>query len=184
MNNLSDRIQYCFLVLLAASLSLNVYLGWGLQRKAMPHFTVAQVGARLPELDVEDLRGKRTKLEWHSDGRPTLLYVFAPECKWCRRNSTNILALESARRDTYRFIGLSLSSAHLQEYVATMGIPFRVYANLNKDVAHRIGLGATPQTLLVSAAGVIEQSWAGAYGGKTGAEIEALFRVRLPGYTK
>lgn len=51
----------------------------------------------------------------------------------------------------YRLIGLSLSSAGVDEYVAQQGMDFPMYTNLSPQSIAAYRLGGTPATIVVSA---------------------------------
>jgi AhpC/TSA family len=132
-------------------------------------------------LAVADLSGRKVNLSWASDKRPTLVYVFTPSCPWCKRNLPNITALSAARQSDYRFIGLSLSTSGLQEYVAANHIAFPVYSYPFANEQKLFSVGGTPATLLVSPDGSLRQLWLGAYSGDTQKKVEEVFRLKLPG---
>jgi hypothetical protein len=83
------------------------------------------------------------------------------------------------RGDSYRFLGLSLSSEGLAEHAPSL--PFPVYANPSADTIRQYRLGATPQTIVVSPSGQVIASWRGAYVGPTKEAVEKYFDATLPG---
>jgi hypothetical protein len=58
---------------------------------------------------------------------------------------------------------------------------FPVYANPTPETVRALGLGSTPQTILISPEGEVLKSWAGAYVGRVRPEVEVFFGVNLPG---
>lgn len=112
----SDHVV--LLLLLCASLTLNVYLGiraresshkaaaWGLARPllrsgdAVGTIRAIQLGATRHAVDLS--------LE-----EPTILYLFRPSCPWCRVNAEAMTALYVQARQQYRFLALSTESAGL-----------------------------------------------------------------------
>lgn len=169
-------------VLLTASLSANVYLGWRLRTNA-PHRTLAPhelaLGTHLPIIRGADARGLPLTIDW-SDPRPTVLYVFTPKCPWCKRNLDAIKALIAARQDKYRFIGITLSEAGLEEYLSSSRLGLPVCKKVDSEVARTLGLNATPETILVSPSGTVMRVWKGAFLRRTRSDIEQTFGVRLP----
>lgn len=176
------------ILVLAGSLALNVRLSWRLNKaesllaRSSPVSRLA-VGAMVPPIPAVDLEGKPTTISY-AGYPPTVLYVFVPPCEWCGRNQANIQALARERGKTYRFIGLSLSDDHLKQYVTKNGITFPVYSRLDSEAISALGLGSTPQTLVVSPEGKLAGNWTGAYGGPLQAEVEKYFGMQLPGLTK
>ena len=141
------------------------------------------VGRGVPSIHVTDLEGKQAVISYA--GYPqTVLYVFVPPCRWCARNLANVQALARAGGKTYRIVGLSLSDENLKEYVARSGVEFPVYSHLAPEAIGALGLGSTPQTLVVSPEAKLLRNWTGAYSGDLQAEVERYFGVRLPGLTQ
>jgi peroxiredoxin len=174
------RDAWAMLGLLAISLSANVYQGlkaMSTQRAAPP--TLA-AGMRAPKLYAEEVGGAKVILDWASDTRPTLLYIFSPSCVWCQRNFANFDALSQARKSDFRIVGLSTSSEGLTKYVEEHQIEYAVYTNPD-PVKNREFLNATPTTLLISPQGTVKEVWSGAYTGKMKDEVEAKLGVQLPG---
>jgi len=81
----------------------------------------------------------------------------------------------------YRFIGLSLSEEAVAEYVAKNGMKLPVYSGLSPETLKTYKLGSTPQTIVISPEGKVLQDWVGAYVGDQKSQVEAFFRVSLPG---
>jgi hypothetical protein len=182
--------QIVLFAVLAASLALNVTLGWKVKaanaREARLRNPGIQAGARLPEsIPVVDLAGNATALTLR-DSRRTVLYVLSPSCGWCERNNANIRALAAARSSELRFVGLSLQKEKLREYVDAAGLGFPVFAlgSGEERLIGTLGLGSTPQTAVVSPAGVVEKVWGGALTAASQKEAEGFFRVTLPGLTE
>lgn len=137
-----------------------------------------KAGDYAPAIKGTDLDGKTASIEFIGSGNPSVLYIFTPECSWCKKNLESTRTLIDQTRDTHRFIGLSLSSSGLKDYVIQNQIHFPVYsANAETALAYN---GGTPRTLVVSTNGVILKSWFGAYRGNVQREVEAYFGIRLP----
>jgi peroxiredoxin len=128
--------------------------------------------------------GKRQETIGYADSdKPTVLYVFSPSCVWCERNTQNINLIADLKRESFRFIGLSLSDDGLQDYVGSHHFNFPVYAGVTPESAQMLGLGSTPQTIVISPDGRIQQNWVGAYASSIRPQVEGFFNVRLPGLT-
>ena len=81
----------------------------------------------------------------------------------------------------YRFVGLSLSEDGLKDYVRDKHLTYPVYvAKRGSGVQEKLGVRGTPQTLVASSAGVAQNVWFGAYGGKSRKEIARSLGVTLP----
>jgi hypothetical protein len=92
--------------------------------------------------------------------------------------SMKALVTQSGSR--YRFIGLSLSSERLTDYIRDNSLPFPVYSHLSPDTVKTYKLGSTPATIVVSTAGRVLGVWNGAFGGPAKSELENFFSARLP----
>jgi hypothetical protein len=130
---------------------------------------------------VKEVDGAAAFVNWASDARPTFVYIFSPSCIWCQRNLQNIKALSGTQGSAYRFIGLSLSSNGLKKYVEENELKFPVYTSASDANGREIKLHATPQTLIVSPNGRVDEAWLGAYTGRMQGEIERKLGVHLPG---
>lgn len=171
------------LLLLTASLGLNVYLGWKI--KTMPG--VAQntpklsQGAKVTPVPATGLDGKPFTISYDGTDKPTVLYVITPSCIWCRRNQPNIEKIVDAKKNDFQFIGISLAETGLKEYVDEQHLKFPVYTGLSAETVRSLGLGSTPQTIIVSPEGKVMKVWTGAYMENLRPEVEAFFGLQLPG---
>lgn len=180
-------VPLAFLAVLTASLVCNVYLGRIVQSDRLsahasstaPH--EAKTEQKLDVMDVTQPEGGSLRIRLQND-RPTVLYVFAPTCGWCARNLQNIEALSVQTKDRYRFIGLSTGSHNLRGYLQKHTLPFPAYENISDADLKMLDFRGTPQTIVVSAAGIVEHNWSGAYAADgTEDTIQKYFSVRLPG---
>jgi peroxiredoxin len=174
------------IAVLVGSLTLNVVLGWKVgsfttNKQALRRASV-QEHILLPAIPALTLEGTR---EWitFSDSRPTVLYILSPSCSWCERNEANIEKLALEKNSQYRFVGLSISGVNLQEYVSTRSLPFPVVLVDSKELIQQLGLGISPQTVVISSDGRVQKVWTGAFQDKQLEEIERFFGVELPGLT-
>jgi peroxiredoxin len=187
-NSNSNRADLFLLGLLAISLLSNVGLGIAVLRlsgQVAPAAAARQpsgpaIGAQLPPLEAERLGGSRETISYQADRRPTLMYVFTPECSWCARNLANLKALLAEAKDEYRLVGVSLNP-DVEAYLSKAQLELPVYVNVAPEAAVAYGFGSTPQTLVISPEGRVVKSWIGAYGGAAQADVERTFGVRLPG---
>jgi hypothetical protein len=94
--------------------------------------------------------------------------------------NTPIAGLADAKANDFRFVGLSLDESGLKEYVERHQLKFPVYARLPAETVESLGLGSTPQTIVVSPEGEIVKVWSGAYIEDLRSEVEAYFGIQLP----
>jgi peroxiredoxin len=139
-------------------------------------------GGKAPPIQGKDIDGQPITIAQFSNSSSTVIYIFSPTCMWCSRNLDNIKMLFTQIKKNYRFVGLSLSSESLKEYVLQSGLEFPVYTDLAGQSAV-IYKGGTPRTLVVSSDGIVLKSWFGAYTGDLQREIEGYFKTQLPGVT-
>lgn len=183
----SKRPDLFVLLLLAASLCLNVYLGLRL-KQGTP--TVGQntfnltSGMKIDPITAKDADGKLVTISYGAASKPTVFYVISPSCIWCRRNQANIDKIAETKANDFRFIGLSLAEAGLKEYFGERSPKFPVYAGLTKETVQTLGLGGTPETIIVSPEGKILKVWSGAYIANLQPEVEAFFGMDLPGLSE
>jgi hypothetical protein len=173
------------LVLLAFSLALNAYLGVKIKNLSAANDTVnptAAIGSFLETLDAHTTEGEPQTIRLTA-GKAAVIYIFSPECRWCERNLPNITYLAAKRNEEYDFIGLSLSRRSLDVYLKTHKLPFVVYAQPSAPAQKLMQIAGTPQTVVVSSNGRILHNWVGAYRDSIQHEVEAEFKVLLPGLT-
>lgn len=182
------RNDWFILSLLFLSLGLNVYLGLTIKRTKAASATPPsgasaklKTGTVVQPLKATDLRGKEEVLAFSVVPLPTVLYVFSPSCMWCERNNENINALASQRKDSFRFIGLSLTDEGLASYVESHHLSFPVYRRIAEDSRQILGLGTTPETIVVAPDGKIIKNWIGAFSGGVQPDVEEFFKIKLPG---
>jgi len=178
----STRPDVFLLLLLLASLSLNVYLGWRVkQGNVPPEIVKLSPGTKVDPVTAVGLDGKPVTISYNSTNKPTVFYVITPSCIWCRRNQANVDRLAESKANDFRFVGLSLAEPGLKEYIEQHHFKFPVYARLTEQTIQSLGLGGTPQTIVVSPQGEVLKVWSGAYVEKVGSEVEAYFGTQLPG---
>jgi peroxiredoxin len=139
------------------------------------------VGKKLPPLRGRLLNGEETTIAAPSNSQGTVIYVFGASCHWCARNLENMRAVEQQTRDRYHFVGVALSEDGLDRYVEENSIQYPVLRSVSDQLRTQYGLWATPETIFVSPAGVVEGVWMGAYDQRQQAEVEAALNVKLPG---
>lgn len=173
------------LTLLAASLIVNVVLSRQLNEyRGVLAVLKAEgrlaVGTTLPDIETTGLDGTAQQLSTRS-GQPMLLYVFSPQCGWCTRNLKNVQAIAAQTAGRIRTVGLSLTNDELVEYVRANDLRFPVYGRLSGNSEEILKITGTPTTILISADGVVEQIWRGAYQPSMEIDIERRLGVSLPG---
>ena len=139
-----------------------------------------QWGPPLSDIPVLAVTGERHVITFDSL-KPTLLYVLSPSCIWCERNMDNITELAKTIGIEHRLVAVSTSDTNLQTYVQRNALPFDVYFVDSAALRQELGFTATPQTAIVSANGMVETVWRGAWNAPAQREIEARFSIKLPG---
>ena len=185
-SSLGKKKEVVFLMaLLAVSLSLNVFLGWRVQRlksaSNRPVLPLLSLGTLVPPMIVGDLNDQQEMITFANADKQTVLYVFSTKCSWCDRNVESIKTLANLAGNSHRFIGLALIDSDLKKYVDDNKLNFPVYKQLSPDAIHLLALGRTPQTIVLSSEGKVLKNWAGAYTENLQREVEAYFGARIPG---
>jgi peroxiredoxin len=174
------------LVLFALSIALNFFLIARLHQAtqrptAHPLLTA---GTSMPSIEAQTVDGTPGTIEYASASVPTVLYVFTPQCGWCKRNLPDLHALAGQAGNKYRLIGISLNDRDLKQYIATQHLDFPVYTHLSDSALSAYQLGSTPTTIVISPQGKILDSWVGVYGDDIKSKIESSLNVSLPGCCK
>ena len=134
-----------------------------------------------PVIKAHTLDDKEVLISYNRESKNTVLYIFSPLCSWCARNWDNVKTLAKIAGKTNRFFGLALNATNLQEHIRTTQVSFPIYKELSPETISKLELGPAPQTIVVSPNGKIMKNWVGVYGGDIQREVEAFFRVKLPG---
>jgi peroxiredoxin len=143
-----------------------------------------KTGDLLPSFIAKDVSGSPGVVDYRGHNKPTVLYIFVPDCDACQRNLPNIKALSNDTREAYRFVGLSLTSDKLADYVRQNNFAFPVYTELPFFTTSTYKLGGTPQTIIVSQEGRVLKNWMGSYEGTLEQEVEDFFQIQLPGVSQ
>lgn len=172
------------MVLLVISLCLNVYLGWKVKLGNVQAITPKlSLGMKVDPVTALGHDGKPFTISYNGSDKPTVFYVITPSCIWCKRNQANINKVADTKANDFRFIGLSLAEPGLKEYVEDHHLKFPMHTGLTRETIQSLGLGSTPQTIVVSPEGKILKVWMGAYDEEVRSEVEAFLGVQLPGLT-
>jgi peroxiredoxin len=172
--------------MLVASVALNVMLALKIReltgmQNALRAEHELEAGTVVPSITARRLDGKSETITYADSTRPTVLYVFTPQCVWCARNLDNLKTLVDRKGGDYRFIGISLSKEGLEKYVADHQLTFPIYTDIPKEAGEAYKMGGTPQTVIISPQGKVLQSWPGAYAGDQKSQVEKYFDITLPG---
>lgn len=143
---------------------------------------ILSIGDVVPDLEAENFDGTPFNSLYSDDKRSTVLYVFSTTCVWCTKNLKNMQALYEGKGTDYRFIGISMSSKGLGEYVAQHKWNFPVVTDPSPGTMLAYKLGGTPQTIIISNNGKVLKNWSGAYMNSIEREVEGYFQIKLPGF--
>jgi hypothetical protein len=138
------------------------------------------VGTHLASLPLVDMELKPASLEWSTSGNGTIVYVFKPNCPWCKLNLESMRTLARLTAHDYRFVGLSLRSDDLPSYVKDNNLPYPVYVAPDTESVKALRISGTPETIVVSRSGIVSAVWTGAYTKRVKSDIENRFKVNLP----
>ncbi len=173
-------------VLLVASLGINLLL---VRRVASLKNHVATIrsesrlnaGNKVPMIMAKDPQGRSVVFDYRVNKLPTVVFVITPTCKWCTQNIMNMRTLVAKAGDRFQFVGFSLTSNKLYEYVTKNKLDFPMYTDLPLIPTSEYKLGGTPQTIVVSPSGEVLKVWTGAFAEEIQKEVEEYFGVSLPG---
>ena len=138
-----------------------------------------QEGALAPPIKAMAFNGRAETIRFGTDSRPTLLYVFSPDCPWCASNTSAIDQLASKVRGRYDVIGISLKDEGLGPFLANHPLTFPVYKGISEETRNVYRLATTPETIVVSPEARVTANWNGAYLGATERLVEDYFSVQL-----
>lgn len=179
---------FLVVVVLGASLAANaVQFASGSNRKGARNGAGFKADASMPMLLGKDRRGADVQIDFKT---PTIMYVFSPNCGWCRRDHQNIVALAASLRGQYRIVSVALSNGKapvefhraMGEYLTQFPSPGETILldpdHQEQEIAKAMRL--TPQTLVITN-GQVERVWVGALMDKRLREANEFFGLELPG---
>lgn len=139
-----------------------------------------RTGVTLPSINVRRIDGSRSSIAFSDSKIPTVLYVFTPQCHWCRENLPELHALIDNSAGRYRVIGISLRRQDLNDYVEKERLHFPIYTDVEQSSIIAYHFGATPETIVVSSDAKLLKDWKGAYTQDQRHEIESYLNIHLP----
>ena len=89
-------------------------------------------------------------VDFQSQRQPTVLYVWAQWCGYCRHTSP---AIERLHRRGHRVVSVAMQSgsdAQVHEYMRTHGLTFPVVNDPDGAISEALGVGVTPTIAIVS----------------------------------
>lgn len=90
------------------------------------------------------------QVDFQARREPTLLYVWAEWCGYCRRTSP---AIERLHRGGQRVVSLAMQSgsdAQVHAYMRAHGLSFPVANDPEGAISHALGVGVTPTLAIIS----------------------------------
>src|SRR5574338_847460 len=164
-----------------ASLSFNGYFLW--QRSERDRIDrlsdELSIGTIVRPFSGKSVGGASTRISFDSATIPTVLYVLAPDCRWCQRNADVVRESAEQTRGRYRFIGISIKKYGLAAYLGQYPLPFDVVIPDDESVFQTLRIRAVPRTIVLSPEGKVLAVVQGAFGGTPRRRIEDTFGVRL-----
>jgi hypothetical protein len=172
--------------LLLLSVGLNVILASRvlvLDRTiaALTAETQLQAGVTVDAFEARSADGTPVRVSFAGSSLPTVLYVMRPTCVWCQRNEANVRSLIEQAPGKYQFVMLSIEDAGVESYRLEKEVPIPILTGIPQSAREEFLMGGTPQTIVISPAGVVLHNWMGYYSSRTSTQIESALKVTLPG---
>jgi peroxiredoxin len=184
----TNKIQSIFIVgLLGISALTNIFLARqviSMKEKYTASSTSTQVrpvvGEFVPPIEVITMKGDKHLISYEEINLPTVLYIFSPNCGFCKDNAENISKLHEQAKSRYRFVGISIEADNLDEILVNYGVTFPVYKQPSKNSLRVYKFSSTPQTIVISTEGKVIKNWIGEYFySNTRKDIENFLNVKL-----
>jgi hypothetical protein len=122
------------------------------------------LGQFVPPLTGTDPAGRKIAVNYGKNAPRTVLLVFSPTCSACKVNWPQWHALIGAvgKRPLRLVFANTSSNAVNTDYICQHNIAsYTILATLDQAVLAKYNLKFTPETILVSSAGKIENAWIG-----------------------
>ena len=141
-------------------------------------------GTALRPLEGLDAEGTKLIIGYGQDNRKTLLLSFIPGCEACEKNMPYWKAIiKDLDKNAYRLVGVSLitETSLIKEFTSRYELnDLPIIATLNSDCREAYQLKSTPQTILISADGRVENVWTGIIEGEKRKQVESSLGIKLP----
>jgi len=169
--------DWLLLLLLAASLAGNVYLGSELARRPATaneskRTAGPEIGAVIHTLDGEASDGTRRAIRIAGATLRTVLFVYSPTCPWCQRSWPLFERLSSRSTGRFNFAALCMggSSGMFSTDMPSIGNPTR-------ETVAALRAGSVPQTIVFSPEGRVERIWVGGWVGDVADQLSTYFGI-------
>lgn len=176
----SALIPSITLILLTLSAGINVLQAQRIRALVSPIPNTPAAIGRTAVLVEGFSRSGVARLAALKGSLPTVLYFFSPTCVYCERNWDNVKALEAGGKGRYRVLMVT-TSRNTDSYLRARGLTIDVIEGITEATRNGLGLSATPETVVVSAEGLITHVWSGPFSARPKRQIEQLLDVSLPG---
>lgn len=140
-----------------------------------------KVGDHVPPIQGARPTGELATLDYSQSQMPIVLYVFTPQCPWCKKNIDNLHALAANSGKAYRLIGIALNDKDLIPYIQKEDLGFPVFTHLDANTIRSYHFSETPDTIVISTKGQVLKIWRGAYQANTKEDIAKYLGMSFPG---
>lgn len=178
---LSSHLTFLIVSLVLNLLLVSELIGARSEIEAFRTAGSLTIGTRVPPLDLRSTSGSAIRIAYSDVAIPTVLYVMRPSCTWCKSNNPNLKAMLDSSGNAYNLRIISIEEAGVEEYRETYQIGEPILVGVTDDARDIYHMGGTPQTVVVSPAGVVTHMWMGAYSPAQEREVEDALGVELPG---
>ena len=113
-----------------------------------------------PPVQGQNLQGHWTRVDFHAQPRPVLLYFLADWCPICRAQNPVIKSIA----DDYPVVAIAMQSGELdnvRRYAGKVGLTMPVINDGDGSLSRRFGVNGVPATFIVDAQGDIRFSTRG-----------------------
>lgn len=118
-------------------------------------------GSQAPNIDVQDIRGQTSTVNFSHPNKPTLVVFWATSCPSCIEEIPQLIALQKQFFDQINIIAVAMDyddPAQLMHFVEKNHLPYQVVHDKDKRISQGFGgVFVTPTNMLLSSDG--EQVW-------------------------
>jgi len=120
-------------------------------------------GDRLTPIEAQTIDGHTTTITYSEPGMSYLVLVFSTTCPYCEENIEQWRRIAgTCQGGGCSVIGVSVHGLEpTRQYLVDRNVPFYTVINTSKEFAEAYKISGVPMTILISAGGIVENTWSG-----------------------
>lgn len=156
------------IVMLSAAVVLLMikYNALRTQLRTTPSYNILdelKPGDRLTPIEAQSIDGLPTTITYTESGMSYLILVFSTTCPYCEENIEKWRRIAGpCQEGGCSVIGVSVHGIEpTRQYLLDRNVPFYTVINTRREFTEAYKISGVPMTILISAGGIVENTWSG-----------------------